>query len=191
MQLPPGQVAPGSSWSDHTSLSVPHSHFCLIWEFFPNFLLVSSSWDALSINLLYLQSEQTLRIWILLTIALFTRYKRLPPGLNKINPPVSIPFGHSGCSFVSHLCVHTHLYTHLFTLTLFICHSTGPNITFHTPRPRILWCEAILKVSGSTLLTQNKLLLSRNPSNCIEWHPLAIIWYILWGWKKKKKRRDQ
>lgn len=38
-------------------------------------------------------------------------YKRLSPGLNKINPPVSIPLGQSCSSFVSHLSVHTHAHT--------------------------------------------------------------------------------
>lgn len=34
------------------SLSLPHSHFCPIWEFFPDFPLVCSSWDGSALSII-------------------------------------------------------------------------------------------------------------------------------------------
>lgn len=42
--------------------------------------------------------------------------ERLPPGLHKTNPPVSIRLGQSCSSSVSHLCMHTHTCTHTCSL---------------------------------------------------------------------------
>lgn len=141
----------GGTWiilvRPYLSLSAPLT-FSLIWEFFPDFPLVWSSWDGNALSIICSICSQN-RLWG------YGCYQQLPflhalqetSSWSEQNKPSRV---HSPWTELFQLCLtpqcaHTHLYTHLYTLTLFICHSTGPNITFHTPRSRILWCEAILK----------------------------------------------
>lgn len=150
MQLPPGQVAPGPSCPDHTSLSLsaPHSHFCLSWEFFPDFPAVCSSWDGNALSILCITcSQDRLGGYGYYWQVLFSHALQETASRSKHNKPsrVRSPQTELFQLCLTPVCTHTHLCTHLFTLTLFICRSTGPNITFHSPRSHILRCEAILK----------------------------------------------
>lgn len=114
-----------------------------------------------------------------------TRYKRTA-SWSKQNQPSRV---HSPRTELLQLCLtpvrtHTPVHTPVHSNPIYLPqHRAKHHISYSQITHFVVWSN--LKVSGSTLLTQNKLLLSRNPSNCIEWHPLAIIWYILWGEKKK------
>lgn len=147
IQLPPGQVALGSPWSDHTPLCLPPA-FLPDLRVFP-WLSTCFTWAGMV--MLYQLSAPTARrdfeeMDTINNRSFHTHSKRLHPDLNKIKPSrVCAP-----SRVITTLCltppyVHTHLYTHLFTLTLFICHSMGPNVTLNNPRSCILWREAILK----------------------------------------------
>lgn len=142
----------GKWYWDHLGLtvplSVPHSHFHLSWEFFP---WLSTCFVQAGMVMLYQLSALIARtdfeeMDTINNCSFHTHSKRLHPDLNKIKPSlIHSPSKELLQPFVSKTNMRTHLYTHLFTLTLFICSSMGLNITLNTLRSSILWHEAILK----------------------------------------------
>lgn len=175
------------------SLSVPLSHFCLIWEFFPDFPFVGSSWDGNALSIICSICSQN-RLWGYgyYQQLLFSHALQETPSWSEQNEASRV---HSLWTelfqlCLAPLCTHTPVHTPVHSNPIYLPqHRAKHHISYSQITHFVVWSN--LKVSGSTLLTQNKLLLSRNPSNCIEWHPLAIIWYILCGEEKKKKKRDQ
>lgn len=191
IQLSPGQPVLGSSWSDQElsptllftwfEFSLPRLSTCFVQD---------------RIAILYQLSALTARtdleeIATLNNCSFHTYSGRLHPVLNEIKPSAPMPpwegphepLSHTTTLTPAHTPVHAPAPSNLTDLPQHGAERhTGCSQTMHF----LAWSN--LKVSGSTLLTQNKLLLSRNPSNCIEWHPLAIIWYIL---RKRKKERER